>query len=85
MIELATLKTWDGATYTAGVQLAGSITTYLDNINVARNIAPSAMLPGNRVIVAIPQGNPRDACVIASWPAGSPQDSDARVLAWLGV
>lgn len=85
MIELATLKTWDSATYKAGVQLSGSITTYLDSINVARNIASSAMITGNHVIVAIPQGNPRDACVIASWGAGSPQDSNARILAWLGV
>jgi hypothetical protein len=29
------------------------------------------MVVGNYVLVAIPGGNPRDACVVASWPAGS--------------
>lgn len=70
MIEVGTLKTWDSDNYKAGVQLAGSLTTYFDKLNVARNIPSSAMVLGNYVIVAIPQGNPKDACVIASWPSG---------------
>jgi len=53
------------------VQLVGSLTTYLDDIAVATNIAAEAMIIGNYVLVAIPGGNPRDACVVASWPAGS--------------
>jgi len=71
MLELGILKTWNSTTYRAGVQLVGSLTTYLDNIAVATNIASSAMVVGNYVLVAIPGGNPRDACVVASWPAGS--------------
>jgi len=71
MLELGILKTWNADTHRAGVQLVGSLTTYLDNINVAINIAPQAMVVGNYVLVAIPGGNPRDACVVASWPAGS--------------
>jgi len=71
MLELGILKTWNSTTYKAGVQLVGSLTTYLDNIAVATNIASSAMVVGNYVLVAIPGGNPRDACVVASWPAGS--------------
>jgi len=47
--------------------MAGSITAYLDNIPVARNIASDQMLAGRHVIVAIPGGNPKDACVIAVW------------------
>jgi hypothetical protein len=65
MIETAILKTWDSATYKAGVQLVGSLTTYFDSINVARNIADADMILGRQVIVAIPGGNPRDAVVIA--------------------
>jgi hypothetical protein len=79
MLELGILKTWNATTHKAGVQLVGSLTTYLDNINVATNIAPQAMIVGNYVLVAIPGGNPRDACVVASWPAGSsggPGDGD---------
>lgn len=71
MIELGILKTFDTQNHKAGVQLAGSLTTYLDDIAVATNIAPEAMTVGNYVLVAIPGGNPRDACVVASWPAGS--------------
>ena len=72
MIEVGILKNFDNGTYKAGVQLAGSLTTYFDNVNVAKNIPSAAMVVGNYVIVAIPGGNPRDACVIATWPQGSP-------------
>jgi len=72
MIEVGILKNFDSGTYKAGIQLAGSLTTYFDDINVAKNIPSSAMVTGNYVIVAIPGGNPRDACVIATWPQGSP-------------
>jgi len=72
MIEVAILKNFDSGTYKAGVQLAGSLTTYFDNINVAKNIPTTAMITGNYVILAIPGGNPKDACVIATWPQGTP-------------
>jgi len=65
MTEIGILKTWATGTYKAGVQLAGSLTTYLDNLNVARNIASADMVIGRSVIVVIPGGNPRDAVVIA--------------------
>ena len=65
MLELGILKTWNSTTYKAGVQLAGSLTTYLDDISVARNISSAEMVVGRRVIVVIPGGNPRDAVVIA--------------------
>jgi len=65
MLHLGILKTWNSTTYKAGVQLAGSLTTYFDNLNVARNISSAEMVVGRRVIVVIPGGNPRDAVVIA--------------------
>lgn len=65
MTSVGILKTWDSANYLAGVQLSGSLTTYLDCINVARNIASPQMTVGRYVIVAIPEGNPKDAVVIA--------------------
>ena len=71
MLELGILKTFDSQNHTAGVQLAGSLTTYLDDIAVSVSIPSSAMVVGNYVLVAIPGGNPRDACVIATWPQGS--------------
>jgi hypothetical protein len=72
MIEVGILKNFNSGPYKAGVQLAGSITTYFDDISVAKNIPSGAMVIGNYVIVAVPGGNPRDACVIATWPGGSP-------------
>lgn len=71
MLEVGILKNFNSGTYKAGVQLAGSVTTYFDNISVAKNIPADAMVVGNYVIVAIPGGNPRDACVIAAWPQGT--------------
>jgi hypothetical protein len=65
MIEVGVLKTWDSGSYRAGVQLTGSLTTYLDSISVARNIPSAEMLVGRYVIIAMPQENPKDAVVIA--------------------
>jgi hypothetical protein len=65
MIEVAVLKNFDSGTYKASVQLAGSLTTYFDDVNVARNIASGEMITGRHVILAIPGGNPRDAVVLA--------------------
>jgi hypothetical protein len=65
MIEVGILKNFNGTTYQAGVQLAGSITAYFDNVNVARNIAPADMVTGRSVVLAIPGNNPKDAVVIA--------------------
>ena len=72
MIEVGILKNFDSGTYKAGVQLAGSLTTYFDGVSVAKNIPSSAMVIGNYVILAVPGDNPRDACVIATWPSGGP-------------
>ena len=65
MLEVGILKTWDSVNYKAGVQLAGSLTTYFDNLSVARNIASGEMTIGRHVVVAMPEGNPKDAVVIA--------------------
>jgi len=65
MLEVGILKNFDSGTYKAGVQLAGSLTTYFDDVNVARNIASGEMISGRHVILAVPEGNPRDAVVIA--------------------
>jgi hypothetical protein len=72
MLEVGILKNFDSVNYKAGVQLVGSLTTYFDGVSVAKNIPSAALVIGNYVIVAIPGGNPGDACVIATWPQGSP-------------
>ena len=65
MLEIGILKNFDSGTYKAGVQLAGSLTTYFDDVSVARNIASGEMIAGRHVILAVPQDNPRDTVVIA--------------------
>jgi len=65
MLEVGILKNFDSGTYKAGVQLAGSLTTYFDSVNVARNIASGEMITGRHVILAVPESNPRDAVIIA--------------------
>lgn len=80
MLEVGILKNFDSGTYKAGVQLAGSLTTYFDDISVAKNIPSSTLVIGNYVILAIPGGNPKDACVIATWPQGSPGGGAASFL-----
>ncbi len=84
MIEVGILKNFDSGIYKAIVQLAGSITTYFDDISVAKNIPSSSMIVGNYVILAIPGGNPKDACVIATWPSGSSGGSSIDELNDIG-
>jgi hypothetical protein len=78
LLELAILKNFDSDTYRAGVQLASSLTTYFDDVPVSRDIPTSAMVVGDRVILAIPNDNPKDACVIAAWPQGSPGGAEVH-------
>ena len=63
MIYIGILKKWHSATYKADVQLTVSA-TYYDQVPVARNIASGDMVAGRHVLVAVPDGNPRDAVVI---------------------
>ena len=65
MLQVGILKNFDSPTYKAVVQLAGSVTTYFDDISVARNIDSADMVTGRTVILAMPGGNPRDAVIIA--------------------
>jgi hypothetical protein len=63
MIYIGILKKWHSGTYTVDVQLTVSA-TYYDQVPVARNIASGDMVAGRHVLVAVPDGNPRDAVVI---------------------
>lgn len=67
MIELGVLKSFDPIDYRAEVQLVGSLTTYFDDVPVARNITALQMSAGRHVLLATPGDNPKDACVIAVW------------------
>jgi hypothetical protein len=65
MVEHGILRKWSSDTYKADVQISGSLTTYLNSINVSRDIASDQMVVGRHVIVVVPEDHPRDACVVA--------------------
>jgi hypothetical protein len=65
MIERGILKSYDSISHRATVQLAGSLTTYFDDVKVARNIPAAEMVLGRHVFIAMPGNNPKNAVVIA--------------------
>jgi hypothetical protein len=65
MIEQGILKNYDPINHRASIQLVGSLTTYFDDVRVARNISTDEMVLGRRVFIAIPDNNPGNAVIIA--------------------
>jgi len=65
MIEIGILKHYDAVTHRADIQLMGSLTTYFDNVRVARNITADDMVIGRHVFISIPDNNPGNAAIIA--------------------
>jgi hypothetical protein len=70
MIEQGILKGYDSISYRATVQLVGSLTTYFDDVRVARNIPAAEMVLGRHVFIAMPGSNagvynPKNSVVIA--------------------
>lgn len=67
-IRRGTVKLFDGGTYRATVQLAGSIPTWLQDVCVSRAIPAAEMVAdrGCAVLFTNP-GNPDEAVVLAVW------------------
>ena len=65
MLEVGILKKYDSISHRASVQLMGSLTTYFDNVRVARNIPSLEMVLGRHVFIVIPENNPGNAAIIA--------------------
>jgi len=67
-MKRATLKDFDAGTYTATVEIAGSLATYLVGVPVARNIDAAELVAGRRVALYFFDAmNPDDAVVLAVW------------------
>lgn len=65
-IRRGEVKSFDSGAYTAVVQIAGSLSVWLSDVAVARNIASSEMVAGRRCAVLLfDDANPEDAVVIA--------------------
>lgn len=65
-IRAGTIKGFDAGVYTATVQVAGSLATWLRAVPVSRGISASEMIPGRRcAVVFFDEANPADAVVVA--------------------
>jgi hypothetical protein len=68
MIKKGTLKSFDSGTYLATVQIAGSLSVWLESIPTSRAIPTAEMVSGRNVAVLfVDAGNPSDCVVIAVW------------------
>ena len=62
------LKAFDSGTYTATVQVQGSLSVWLENVPVNRGLPIAEMVAGRNVSVQFHEaGNPDDAVVVAVW------------------
>jgi hypothetical protein len=67
-IRRAILRDFDAGSYTATVEVVGSIATWLAGIAVARNIDASELIAGRRVaLLQFEPSNPDDMVVCAVW------------------
>lgn len=69
-MKRGTVKSFDGGSYKATVQVAGSLPTFLTGVPVARNIPAAEMVAGRScVLLFFGEGNPADAVLIAVYIA----------------
>ena len=67
-IKRGKLRAFDSGAYTAEVSIAGSLSTTLTNIPVARNIATGDMVAGRHAaVIFFDVTDPTDAVVCAVW------------------
>ena len=63
-----TLRSFDSGTYTATVEIAGSISVWLGGVPVARNIASAELVAGRScAVLQFDASNPQDAVLSAVW------------------
>ncbi len=66
MIRKGIIKAFNGETYTATVQEAGSLSVWLGNVPVARNIPEAEMVVGRScAVIFFDETNPSDAVLVA--------------------
>ena len=67
-IRKGTVKGFDAGSYTAAVQVAGSLSVWLEGVPVARNIPPAEMVASRAcAVLFFNPSNPKDGVVIAVW------------------
>jgi hypothetical protein len=67
-IRRGVLRAFDAGSYTATIEVAGSIATWLSGIAVARNIDSAELIAGRRVaLLLFDPSNPDDMVLCAVW------------------
>jgi len=67
-IRRGVLRAFDAGSYTATVEVAGSIATWLSGLAVARNIDSAELIAGRHVaLLLFDPSNPDDMVVCAVW------------------
>jgi hypothetical protein len=65
IVRKGTVKGFDSGSYTATVQVAGSLAVWLEDVPVARNIDAAEMVVGRRcALIFFSESDPRDALVV---------------------
>jgi hypothetical protein len=68
MIVKGVLKAFDSGSYTATVQIQGSLSVWLENVPVNRGIPTAEMVIGRNVtVIFLEAGNPAAAVAAAVW------------------
>ncbi len=68
MIRKGILKAFDSGTYTASVQIAGSLSVWLEDVPVSRCLESEDMVTGRNVaVIFLDPGNPSDVILFAVW------------------
>ena len=65
-VRKGVIKGFDSGTYRATVQVAGSLSVWLEGVPVARNIPSSEMVAGRHcALIFFDETNPQDAVLVA--------------------
>lgn len=68
MLRRGVLKSFSVTGYTATVQVAGSLSVWLENVPVSRGIPSGEMVAGRSVaLLFFDDANPQDAVVVGVW------------------
>jgi hypothetical protein len=69
-LKRATIKTYTPATHRAGVQIAGSLSVWLDGVAVATDIPAAEVVAGREcAVLFFTDDNPDDACIVCVFNA----------------
>jgi hypothetical protein len=68
MIKKAILKSFDADSYTATIQVAGSLSSWLAGVPVSRAIPLAEMVSGRAcALLLLDPSNPQDSVIVAVW------------------